>query len=60
VHDEGVEVLGQRASGRLVAGVLQVVDHDLQAELSVLDGCGLVQRAPVVEANAIVLCLREL
>ena len=55
MHDEGVEVLGQTTSGRLVAGVLEVVDHDLEAELAVLDACGLVQHASVVEANTIVL-----
>jgi hypothetical protein len=31
VHDEGVEVRSETACGRLVAGVLEIVDQDLEA-----------------------------
>jgi hypothetical protein len=37
VHDQGVEVRGEAAGGRLVAGVLEFTDEDLEAELAVLD-----------------------
>jgi hypothetical protein len=57
VHDDGVEVVGEAAGGRLVAGVLEIVDQDLEAELAVLDSGGFVERAPVVEADAVVFCL---
>ena len=54
VHDQGVEVVGQAAGGRLVAAVLQVVDQDLEAELAVFDAGRLVERVPVGEADAVV------
>jgi biotin operon repressor len=31
VHDQGVEIVGETASGRLIAGVLEIVDQDLEA-----------------------------
>ena len=44
VRDEGVEVVGETAGGRLVAGVLEIVDQDLEAEFAVLDAGRVVER----------------
>jgi hypothetical protein len=40
--------------------VLELGDEDLEAELAVLDAGRVGERAPVVEANPVVVCLRQL
>ena len=37
VDDQRVEVIGEAAGGRLVAGVLEFSDQDPESELAVLD-----------------------
>ena len=44
VHDERVEVVGEAAGGDVVAGVLELSDEGLEAELAVLDAGRLVER----------------
>jgi len=54
VHNQRVEVIRETAPGRLVAGVLQLGDQDLKAQLAVLDAGRVVQSAPVVDADPVV------
>jgi len=55
VHNQRVEVIRETARGRLVAGMLKLGDHDLKAQLAVLDAGYVVQSAPVVDADPVVL-----
>jgi hypothetical protein len=60
VRDERVEVLGQAAGGGLVAAVLELSDQDLETELAVLDAGRVGERAPIVEADPVLLRLGQL
>ncbi len=60
MHDERVEVVAKAPRGGGVAGPLELVDHGRNPLLSVALVGGLIERLPVLPADALALRLWQL